>query len=84
MHIKASKLGNFKVCASKGKDAFVTRGNTNWKDASGDKRGQFVNYEHSQFHKYFVHLTMRTHKDVGELISSVNEKHKKINRTYLH
>ena len=66
------------MCASKGKDAFVTHGYTNWKDTSGDKRGEFVNHECSQ--KYCVDLTMKTNKDVGELISSEHEKHKETNR----
>ena len=35
VYIKVSKVGNFKVCASKGEDMFVTRGYTNWKDARG-------------------------------------------------
>ena len=77
-------MGNFKACASKGEDAFVTCGYTSWKDASRDKQGGFVNHEHSQFHKYCVDLTMKTHKDVGELISSEHEKHKETNRAYLH
>ena len=80
---KASKVGNFKVCASKGEDAFVTRGYTNWKDASGNKRGGFMTHERSQFHKYCVELTMKTHeKDVGELLSSQHEKEKETNRAY--
>ena len=71
------------MCASKGEDAFVTRGYTNWKDASGDKRGGFVKHERSQFHKYCVDLTMKTHKDVGESLSSQHEKEKEINCAYL-
>lgn len=67
------------MCASKGEDAFVTHGYTNWKDTSGDKH---VNHECS--HKYCVDLTMETHKDVGELISSEHEKHKETNPAYLH
>ena len=35
VYIKVSKVGNFKVCASKGEDMFVTHGYTNWKDARG-------------------------------------------------
>ena len=67
-----------------GEDAFVIRGYTNWKDASGDKRGAFVKHERSQFHKYCVDLTMKNHKDVGESLSSQHEKEKEINRAYLH
>ena len=78
--IKASKVANFKVCV----DAFVTRGYTNWKDASRDKRGGVVNHECSQIHKYCVDLAMKSHKDVGELISSEHEKQKEINHAYLH
>ena len=37
--MKASKVGNFILCASKGNDAFLSCGYTNSKDASGDKRG---------------------------------------------
>ena len=81
--IKASQVGNFKVCASKGEDVFVTRGYTNWKDASGDKQGWFVNHERSQFHTYFADLTLKTHKEVGELISTEHEKQKEINCAYL-
>ena len=39
MCMKASKVGNFRLCASKGDDAFLSCGYTNWKDANGDKRG---------------------------------------------
>ena len=81
--MKSSKVGNFKVCASKGEDTFVTHGYMNWKDASGDKRRAFVKHERSQFHKYCVHLTMKNHKDIGELLSSQHEKEKEINHAYL-
>ncbi len=46
-------MGNFKVCASKGEEVFVTSGYTNWKDASGINEG-VVTYERSRFHKYCV------------------------------
>ena len=82
--VQRPKVGNFRVCASKGEDAFVTRGYTNWKDVSGNKREGFMTHEHSQFHKYCVDLTMKTHeKDVGELLSSQHEKEKETNRAYL-
>lgn len=83
MCAKASKVGNFKVCASKGEDAFVTRGYTNRKNASGNKQGGFMTHERLQFHKYCVELTMKTHKDVGELLSSQHEKEEETNCAYL-
>ena len=81
--MKASKLGNLKVCASKGDDAFSTRGYTNWKDACGDKTGGFPSHERSQVHKYCVDAMTKTQKDVGELLSSELEKQKAVNRAYL-
>ena len=44
----------------------------------GGKQLGFLNHEHSQFHKYCVNLTLKTHKDVGELISSKHDKQKEI------
>ena len=76
--IKTSKVGNFKVCASKGEDVFVTCGYTNWKEASRDKQWGYVNHKLSQFHQYCVDLTMKTEKDADEFISSKHEKHKQL------
>lgn len=72
-----------KVCASKGDDAFLTRGFINWKDACGDKSGAFPCHERSQVHKYCVEVMMRPQKDVGELLSTELEKQKAKNRAYL-
>ena len=54
--MKAAKLGNFKVCASKGEDAFLTRGYCNWKDVTGNKQGGFATHEGSHVHKYCLDL----------------------------
>ena len=42
--LKASRLGKLKACASKGDDAFLSRGYTNWKDAGGgfSRRRPFI------------------------------------------
>ena len=81
--MKASKLGNLKVCASKSDDAFLTRGYTNWKDACGDESGGFPSHEHSQVHMYCVGVMTKTQKDIGELLSTELEKQKAINCAYL-
>ena len=76
--LKASKIGNLKVC-----DAFLSRGYTNWKDASGDKRGGFSTHERSQVHQYCLEVICKPQKSVAELISSEHEKQKAVNRAYL-
>lgn len=83
--MKASKLGNLRVCASKGDDTFLTHGYTNWKDACGEKSGGFPCHKRSQVHKYCAEVTSqtRTQKDVSELVSSEFEKQKTNNRAYL-
>ena len=81
--MKALKLGNLKVCASKSDDAFLTRGYTNWKDACGDKSGGFPSHECSQVHMYCVGVMTKTQKDIGELLSTELEKQKAINRAFL-
>ena len=67
---------------SKGEDVFISRGYTNWKDASVEKRG-FGAHERSQFHKYSVELTLKPQRDVGDLLSSQYEQERKVNRAYL-
>lgn len=45
------KQGSIRMSSSlttKAEDAFVTHGYTNWKDASGEKRGGFPTHERSQ------------------------------------
>lgn len=81
--MKASKLRNLKVCASKSDDAFLTRGYTNWKGACRDKSGGFPSHERSQVHMYCVGVITKTQKDIGELLSTELEKQKAINRAYL-
>ena len=49
--VQALKQGSIRMSSSlttKAEDAFVTRGYTNWKDASGEKRGGFPTHERSQ------------------------------------
>ena len=60
------------------------RGFTNWKDASGDKRGGFAIHERFQVHKYCVELTMTTHKDVGELLSIQHKGNQSCLPTYCY
>ena len=72
--MKASKLGVLKVCTSKGDDAFLTSGYTNWKDACGDKTGGFPRHERSQVHKYCVDVKTMTQKDVGKLSSQLEKQ----------
>ena len=81
--LKASKIGNLKVCASKGDDTFLSRGYTNWKDASGDKCGGFSTHEHSQVHQYCLEVICKPQKSVAELLSSEHEKQKAVNHAYL-
>ena len=54
--VKASKLENVKICASRRDNAFLSRGFSNWKDACGDKTGRFPVHKRSQQHEYSVGL----------------------------
>ena len=80
--LKASRLGMLKACASKGDDAFISRGYINWKDAVG-KNGGFSSHEHSNVHKYSTDIVSKSLGDVGELLSSELQKEKAKNRAYL-
>ena len=45
--VQAVRRGSVKLVGKK-KDAFLTAGYTNWKDASGDKKGGFPTHERSE------------------------------------
>ena len=45
---QAIKQGNTKLLAEKKKGMFLTVSFTNWKDATGDKKGAFPTHEHSE------------------------------------
>ena len=81
--MKASKLGNFRGCASKGDDALLTRGYCNWKDATGDKRGGFASHERSHVHKYCLELLSKPCRGVAEMLSSSHVRQMATNRDYL-
>ena len=68
---RASRSADFKVCASKGGDAFLIRGYYNWKDACGEKRGGFASYEHSNIHKYCVDLLAKPPQNVADMLSDI-------------
>ena len=80
---RASRSADFKVCASKGDDAFLTRGYYNWKDACGEKRGGFAPHEHSNIHKYYVELLAKPPQNVAEMLSSEVCRQMAVNRNYL-
>ena len=49
MCVQALKQGSIaSSLATKVEDAFLARGYTNWKDATGEKRGGFPTHERSQ------------------------------------
>lgn len=81
--VKASKSANFKVCASKGDDAFLKRGFCNWKDACGEKRGAFATHERSHIHKYCMNLLSTPSRSVAEMLSSDQCKLMVVNRQYM-
>jgi len=65
--------------------AFIKRGFSNWKDASGEK-GAFSSHQQNSCHKRAVELMVtlpRTIKDVGELLSFTPSQEKLVNRQYL-
>ena len=65
--------------------AFVTRGYSNWKDASDDKGG-FVSHECSSAHRRAVEVMETLPKatcDIGELCSSAHADEKLQNRSYV-
>ena len=65
--------------------AFITKGYTNWKDATRKKAG-FSQHERSQCHREAVERGINLHattKDVGEHISSAHEEDKANNRNAL-
>lgn len=80
--LKAKKLGMLKACASKGEDAFLSRGYTNWKDVSG-KHGGFSKHESSNVHRHSIEIATKSMGDVGELLMSKVKKEKERNRAYL-
>ncbi len=80
--LKAKRLGMLKACASKGEEAFLSRGYTNWKDVSG-KHGGFSKHENSQVHRHSIEITSKSMGDVGELLLSEIKKEKEKNRAYL-
>ncbi len=63
------------ACASKGEEAFLSRGYTNWKDVSG-KHGGFSKHENSQVHRHSIDITSKSMGDVGELLLSEIKKEK--------
>ena len=66
-------------------EAFVVRGYSNWKDASGDKGG-FASHECSSVHKRAIEVVEtlpRTTCNIGEQLSSSHAKEKLQNRSYL-
>ena len=66
-------------------EAFVVRGYSNWKDASGNKGG-FASHECSSVHKRAVEIVEtlpRTTRDIGEQLSSSYAEEKLQNRSYL-
>ena len=66
-------------------EAFVVRGYSNWKDASGDKGG-FSSHECSSVHKRAVEVIEtlpRTTRDIGEQLSSSHVEEKLQNCSYL-
>ena len=53
--VQALKQGSITMCSglsAKAEEAFTARGYTNWKDASGEKRGGFPTHERSQVASY--------------------------------
>ncbi len=80
--LKAKRLGMLKACASKGEEAFLSRGYTNWKDVSG-KHGGFSKHENSQVHRHNIEITSKSMGDVGELLLSEIKKEKEKNCAYL-
>ena len=65
--------------------AFIKRGFSNWKDASGEK-GVFSCHQQSSYHKRAVELMVTlpgTTKDVRELLSLTHSQEKLANRQYL-
>ena len=65
--------------------AFVYKGYSNWKDATGE-RGAFNVHSNSKFHKGCTEVAIdlpRTTRDVGELLSSAHAQEKAKNRVYL-
>ena len=70
------------ACASKGEEAFLSRGYTNWKDVSG-KHGGFSKHENSQVHKHSIEIATKSMGDVSELLMSEVKKEKEKNRIYL-
>ena len=71
-----------KACASKGDEAFLARGYTNWKDVSG-KHGGFSKYESSNVHKHNIEIATKSMGDVGGLLMSEVKKEKERNCAYL-
>ena len=65
--------------------SFITRGFSNWKDASGE-RGAFNRHESSICHKTAFEAVVtlpKTTKDVGELLSVQHAEEKAVNRKNL-
>ena len=65
--------------------SFISRGYSNWKDATGEKGG-FCRHEASGCHKAAVEAVVTipaTTRDVGELLSSAHAKEKAANRKNL-
>ena len=82
--ITALKTGKMKPDGSID-EAFVVRGYSNWKDASGDKGG-FASHKCSSVHKRAVEVVEtlpRTTRDIGEQLSSSHAEEKLQNRSYL-
>ena len=73
-----------KLCSSKLEDTYITRGYTNWKDATSQKG--FSKHEKSESHKQAVQrlLTLPEEtKDVSESLSEMNAAKKSTNRRCL-
>ena len=56
---------------------------TNWKDASGAKKGGFPSHERSHFHKHCTGILAKSHRDIAEMMSTEHKKQKAVNRAYL-
>ena len=80
----AMKTGKMKDKNTYADPAFVYKGYSNWKDATGE-RGTFNVHANSKFHKACTEVAIdlsRTTRDVGKLLSSAYAQEKTKNRTY--
>ena len=64
-------------------DVFVNCGYTNWKDASGKKKGGFPLHKQLHFYSDWTGILAHSYQDIAEMISTEHEKQKAVNRAYL-